>query len=56
MLGENIRNLREERGLTQKDVVEKARELKGSTGTFTQPQLSKWEKMKLRHQMTILNY
>lgn len=44
MLGENIRNLREERGLTQKDVVDKAKELKGNSGTFTQPQLSKWEK------------
>lgn len=44
MLGENIRSLREEKGLTQNEVVLKAKELKGNVGTFTQSQLSKWEK------------
>ena len=44
MLGDNIKNLREEKGLTQNDVVDKAKELKGNSSTFTQSQLSKWEK------------
>ena len=44
MLGENIRNLREQEGMTQNEVVSKAKKLKGDSGTFTQSQLSKWEK------------
>lgn len=44
MLGENIKKLREKIGLTQNQVVFKAKELKGNSGTFTQSQLSKWEK------------
>lgn len=44
MLGENIKNLRIEKGMTQNEVVLKAKELKGNSSTFTQSQLSKWEK------------
>lgn len=46
MLGENIRKIRNEKGLTQNDVVLKAKELKKDSNkeTFNQSQLSKWEK------------
>ena len=46
MLGDSIKKIREDKKLTQSDVVLKAKELKrdNNKGTFTQSQLSKWEK------------
>lgn len=44
MLGEVIKKLREESGLTQNDVVTKAKELSENSVAFNQSQLSKWEK------------
>ena len=44
MLGDNIKKIRNEIGLTQNELVLKAKELKENSSTFTQAQLSKWEK------------
>lgn len=44
MLGDNIKKLRNEMGLTQNELVLKAKELKGNSSVFSQAQLSKWEK------------
>ncbi len=44
MLGDNIKKLRNEIGLTQNELILKAKELKENSSTFTQSQLSKWEK------------